>query len=438
MNMWHSLKAFLLNPRTLLAVYVLVAIIISIQLISLGHHTFAVINKPHVQDDITNRPEYVKLFVGKQVTDFNNYLIFKYSFFHLLAATNLYGIYPSEHWDYYKYSPTFALFMGGIAWLPDVVGLSIWNVLNALAIFFAIRMLPFKTKTQCLLMWFIAYNDLFGCFSNTQSNGIMCGLMIAAYCCMQRDKPAWATLWLVLATFIKVYGAIGFCLFLFYPGKPRFIIYAALWTVVLAALPLSVTSLHTLVWQYHNWLTLLSADATAASGLSVTGWLETWWGVTNVKTYVTIIGVLLFLLPLIRFRLYRDNVFRLLVLASMLIWVIIFNHKAESPTYVIAVAGVGIWYFAMPHATWRTTLLVFVLIFTSFSTTDLFPASIRSAFIYPYDIKAFPCIVTWCVVCYRNSMLLRHQACPPRARFLQTINYGRPSGQLLAQNTSKC
>ena len=84
----------------------------------------------------------------------------------------------------------------------------------------------------------------------------------------------------------------------------------------------------------------------------------------------------------------------------MLIWVIIFNHKAESSTYIIAVTGVAIWYFAAPKATWRTALLFFVLLFTCFSTTDIFPPYVRKHFIYPYTIKAFPCILAWCAVIY--------------------------------------
>jgi hypothetical protein len=356
-------------------------------------------------EDMMQRREILELYVGKQHTDYNNYVIFKCSFFHLLDGKNLYELYPNEYWDFYKYSPTFALFMGLLAYLPDIIGLSAWNLLNVLALFFAIRMLPFSAKTQCLLMLFIAL-ELLTSLQNAQSNGLMAGLMIAAYGCMQRQQALWATLWLVLATFIKLYGAIGFCLFLFYPDKIKFVLYAILWTVVLAAMPLLVTPFHTLVWQYHNWMVLLAADASAAFGISVAGWLRSWFGISNGRSYVTLTGVVLFLIPLVRYKLYRNEVYRVLMLASMLIWVIIFNHKAESPTYVIAVAGVGLWYFAMPKAGWRTFLFWFVFVFTSLATTDIFPPSIKDSFLKPYTIKAFPCIVAWAVV-FCELMLLK-------------------------------
>jgi hypothetical protein len=95
----------------------------------------------------------------------------------------------------------------------------------------------------------------------------------------------------------------------------------------------------------------------------------------------------------------------------MLIWVIIFNHKAESPTYIIAVAGVGIWYFAMPKAAWRTSLFWLVFIFTSLATTDICPPALKDAFFKPYTIKALPCIIVWGTV-FCELMLLKPTAAP--------------------------
>src|SRR2546423_1725063 len=45
-------------------------------------------------------------------SNYNNYIIFKQSFYHLIQNKDLYMFYPSEHWDLFKYSPTFAFFFG--------------------------------------------------------------------------------------------------------------------------------------------------------------------------------------------------------------------------------------------------------------------------------------------------------------------------------------
>jgi len=397
--MLQRIKALLLQQRFLLVVYIVLALIAGIQLVLLA-------------------PQF---FAGKPYTNYNNYVIFRQSFFHLVRGLNMYIPYPDEQWDLYKYSPTFALAMGLLAHLPDIIGLCLWNLLNALTLFAAIRMLPFTRKVQGWLMLFIAL-ELLTSLQNAQSNGLLCGLIIAAYGCMEQKKLLWAALWLVAATFIKVYGAIGFCLFLFYPGRLKFILYAFLCIVVLAAMPLAVTPFHTLVWQCSNWATMMAADASASWGISVSGWLHSWFGISNGKTYVTLIGAVLFLIPLLRYQLYKNEVYRLLTLASMLIWVIIFNHKAESPTYIIAVTGVGIWYFATPRAAWHTVLFWFVFIFTSVATTDICPPSLKEQFFKPYTIKALPCIIVWGVVLCELMLLKQDAKLPEEEKSMHASN----------------
>jgi hypothetical protein len=393
--MGPAVRNLFLDKRFVLLAYVVGGLFVSIQLYSLGTHLFVM--PKAAPADIMNQAPLMKQFEGRRLTEYNNYVIFRCSWYHLLHGLNLYALYPAEHWDFYKYSPTFALFMGLIAWLPDVVGMALWNLLNVLALYAAIRLLPFNNKVLCLLAWYV-FNELLTCVSNCQSNGLMAALMIAAFACMEHRKVLWAALWLMVVAYIKVYGLIGCCLFLFYPGRLRAAAWCLLWAIALAALPLVVTPLHMLVWQYHNWATLMVADASAATGLSVNGLLQSWFGLMNAGRAVTVVGLLLFVLPFVRYRLYAHATYRLLILAMMLVWVIIFNHKAESPTYIIAVTGVGIWYFAMPWARWRTALLFFVLVFTSLSTTDFFPAYVRNHFMLPLRIKAFPCVVAWVAV----------------------------------------
>jgi hypothetical protein len=102
---------------------------------------------------------------------------------------------------------------------------------------------------------------------------------------------------------------------------------------------------------------------------------------------------------LLPFGKYKWQWYQLSLLASTLIWVIIFNHKAESPTFVIAVCGVLIWYFnGLPRVGWHKVILWSVIVFTSLSVTDLFPPYVRSQVFIPYAVKAVPCIVVWVII----------------------------------------
>jgi hypothetical protein len=59
--------------------------------------------------------------------------------------------------------------------------------------------------------------------------------------------------------FIKVYGAIGFCLFLFYPDKLKFIKWSIFWSIQFVILPLIVTPWQTAgIGNTHNWATMMA------------------------------------------------------------------------------------------------------------------------------------------------------------------------------------
>jgi hypothetical protein len=53
---------------------------------------------------------------------YNNYIIFKQSFFHLITRQDLYIHYPQEQYDLFKYPPTFALLFAPFSMLPDFLG----------------------------------------------------------------------------------------------------------------------------------------------------------------------------------------------------------------------------------------------------------------------------------------------------------------------------
>jgi hypothetical protein len=74
-----------------------------------------------------------------------------------------------------------------------------------------------------------------------------------------------------------------------------------------------------------------------------------------------------------------------------------FNHKAEPNTFVIAVAGVAVWYLARPPSALRITLVALTFILTCVSTTSVFPTVIRRELIQPYSLRVLPCLLVWLV-----------------------------------------
>lgn len=372
-SFWQRAKNVAMQPRTVFWVYVIIVIAASLHKILTGPTAFD----------------------GEHHTRFNNFIIFKYAFWHLLQQQDLYVLYPAEHFDLFKYSPTFALLMAPFAVLPNITGLVLWNLLNAMLLFYAVYRLPaLSEKTRVLMLWFILL-ELLTSVQNAQSNGVMAGLIILAWLALENERPSLAALWLVLSVYIKLFGIVAFVLALLYPQRWRFAGYALLWLVVLGALPLLLVSPAYLAASYQGWLGLLAADHADSYGMSVMGILHTWFGWNGDKNVVLAAGVLLFCVPLLRLSAWRDAGFRLLILASVLIWVIIFNHKAESPTYVLAICGAAVWYFPQEASWWRRVLIVLAFVLTSLSPTEIFPAALRHALVTPFELKALPCVLIW-------------------------------------------
>lgn len=378
--MFKKLKDFFhQNPMALLMVYLLLAAIATLQEYNAG----------------------LKKFVGSPLdfTYYNNFLIFKYSFYHLVEGKDLYAWHLSEHWDLYKYSPTFAFLFGSLAWLPDSLGLLAWNSLNVLALFFGIRMLKLKMQESNIILLLCAA-ELFTTLQNAQSNALIAGLIILAFALIEREKFFWACLCIALTVYIKLFGLFAFAICLLYRERWKMVGYSMLAMLLLAALPLTITSLDQLKNCYVSWWALLQKDY-IPNHLSLIGVIKAWLGIKLQSNLVLLFGMILFLIPLIRVKFYNQFHFRLTFLAMILLWMIVFNHKVESPTFIIALAGIGIWFVSTGiEPRWRNVLTVFALVFTSLSTTDLFPNFIQDSFFDPYSVKAIPCIMIYCVAFY--------------------------------------
>ena len=237
--------------------------------------------------------------------------------------------------------------------------------------------------------------------SNAQSNGIVAGLMIGAFSAFERRSTATAALLICLGMAIKPFAGVVGLLFFFYGGKARFLLTGAVAALVLGLSPAIITGASGLLSTYRDWLTLLSHDRVHAANYSLMTLVERGLGVSLPDRSYLAFGLLLMIAPLFGRSRWIDPKFRLMTLAGMLIWVVIFNHKAESPTYVIAVTGAGLWAVAEPPSWLRSLLLTFVFLLTQLAATDFFPKSWRMAYIQPFSLKALPCVVLWFYVTFR-------------------------------------
>ena len=123
---------------------------------------------------------------GRPYIDYNNFRIFKFSFYHLIQGKDIYQLFPDDHWDLYKYSPGFALCFGLLSWMPDPIGLLLWNLINSLCLFAGIRLLPGLDDEKKAWILLICLLEMLLSIQNTQSNGLMAGLTVLGFALAER------------------------------------------------------------------------------------------------------------------------------------------------------------------------------------------------------------------------------------------------------------
>lgn len=338
---------------------------------------------------------------------FNNYEIFKNVFWHSFNQLPLYEAYPNEYFDLNHYGVFFSALIAPFAILPDSIGVVLWVCANAWLLMFAIRKLPLN-KRQHLLLFLFCIMELFNSLSSQQFNVGIAGIIILSYHLVDNKRDFWAVFFIMLGTFTKIYGIVGLVFLPFSRNKVRFILSCLFWAIVMYLFPMIYTSADYVNSQYYSWFNDLTAKGSAnlfalMQNISLLGFVRKVSGNAYYSDLLLIIpGMILFALPYLRFKQYRAQRFRLMLLASILIFVVLFSTGSESSSYIIAFVGVGLWYAKTASETGKLNLflLVFAFVFTGMSSSDLFPSFIRHQFIIPYSIKALPCILIWFKITY--------------------------------------
>lgn len=367
----------LLNPKYIFGVYIIVAIATALSKFSRG-------------------PQAI-----------NNYLIFKGVFFNTLDEKNLYLRYPALYSDMNHYGVFFSLLIAPFAVMPDWMGIALWNVANTAIFLYAIHKLPFSDAKKALFA-LLCLQEFITAAVSLQFNIALVGLLMLSATFIYERKEVQSATAIVVGIFVKLYGIVGLSQFFFIKNKVKFILSGIVVAVLCLCIPMIYSSPQFVIQSYSDWATSLISKNNDnqilgnMQDISLMGFVRRILGDASISNLTFLaFGVPLFALPYIRIKQYKNYAFQLMILASTLLFLVLFSSGSESPTYIIAVAGVMIWFTLQKEKTPLIIgLLVFVIILTCFSPSDLFPKFIKQNYIIKYSLKAVPCIVVWLRVIY--------------------------------------
>jgi len=116
------------------------------------------------------------------------------------------------------------------------------------------------------------------------------------------------------------------------------------------------------------------------------------------KWFIILPGLLVFGAQYLFYKYFSNPIYRLYILCSVLLFIIVFNTGTESPTYIIGVPAICLWYVLQEKTKWNNILFIVAIFFSSFSYSDIFTPWVRTHIMMPYALKALGCFVIWVVI----------------------------------------
>ncbi|MBI3883634.1 MAG: DUF2029 domain-containing protein [Sphingobacteriales bacterium] len=346
-------------------------------------------------------------FVYKEI---NNYKIYRSVFLHLIENKNLYLLYPAEYGDVNLYGPVFSALIAPFALLPDTMGVVCWIFFNATFLYIAIRRLPIPAIWQYAIL-ILCSNELMNNAGWCQINPFIAGCIILGFVFTNKGKDAWALFFILLATFIKIYGIVGLAFFFFSKNKWQYIGWFIVWSIVFFCLPMLYANPSFVITSYSDWYHALVIKSslnlrTVAEGntqdICVMGMIRRIFNLPHFNNMLVLIpAIILFCTQYIHLKHFEDVRYRLYLLCSVLIFTVIFSTGSEAPTYIIAMPAICLWWLMQPPSQWVNGVFIFATIVTNFGYSDIFSPYFRNYIVRPYSLRALPCFIIWLIIIYQ-------------------------------------
>lgn len=350
---------------------------------------------------------------GGTYTYYNNYQIFKYSFINLINNANIYDVHPDQYADLYKYSPTFSMFMGLFYALPDWLGLGLWQVLNVVIFVLGVGKASFLSNQQKNVVMLFCLVEASTSLQSHQSNLLIAGLLLMAFEQHVKGQTTKAFTLIFLTVLIKLFTLVLLPILLLNRISPKQILNCAGIGLLLMLLPVLIIGPNSLMEQYKNWWVMLQNDYAGTPGHSLHGIVQDCLHLSIPKSAMNLIGLLL-LVSYFAFQFFSHKKERHLnYFVFVGLWILVFNHKSESPTFIIAVSAAMVWMVTQVHKPMQYWWAFAFILCTSLISTDLFPPVIRNTWFEPWHVKVYAStlllFILWISPLFKTNKITENQ-----------------------------
>ena len=285
--------------------------------------------------------------------------------------------YAQAHAIYFLYSPVFSVIFAPIFFLPWWLGPYVWNVCNYSLFALAIKSLPTQFDRYKHWIFLFLLSVVLQTVFCYQHNIIVSYIYIFAFILLERNKPFWAVLLIMISATTKVYGAAELAILFCYPKVWRNLGYAVLCGAVLLLLPAINTAFDNPFVLYQQMFDMIASHHSDSdfTGILFARGLKPFL-LPNYRAVQIVVFALLGLLFFWRYKRWGDFRFRVQALAVLTGFMILFSDCPETHTYVICLPFYVMAFWLQPRRTWLDWTLFWSLVvnFCILPTDVLCPA----------------------------------------------------------------
>jgi hypothetical protein len=261
----------------------------------------------------------------------------------------------------YFYSPTFALLFLPFTWAPAWLGATLWSLINFAMAFAGIdRVIEDDRQKRIALS--VALAGIVLVTDGDQSNPLVAGAMLLALVAFERGRSGAGAGLVAGAGFIKIFPFAAAAFAVFDRHRRRTIWCLLAFVIALGAMPLLVCGPRTLLTEYSSWERLVARDH-GNHGWSMMSVLQDSLHVSWPSAYVQVAAAVVQGVPLaLGARFGADSHWRRTFACTLFAFFVLFNHRAEYTTFVLAAIASAIWWATSSISPMKTALVALVLL----------------------------------------------------------------------------